>query len=621
MHRRVVRVITLAMALTLLVLAECGDSPRNPFYDPANVDLTFIVTEPTDSVYRTFDTVWCRVVIHLPYLLDSLVIDGTDSLHTIDVPDDDEIVDFSDSLALVFPVPDTLEVSAIAYINDGTVLTAVDTAVIHGQPPHIVEIPSDTLRVAEGATCSISVVVEGDGPFTFDWMKDGVSAGSDSVMVLAGVTQEEAGTYRCIVSSPWGATETNAIPVAVHAAVWVAAPSGVQVISQSPNLLIVWDAVTGAESYRVYHNPTPYDESGGYREVTSAYFTTDTAHTGNYYWVRSVTSDTVSAPSDTVYLDEGVPPVENTPPYWREDTLRATAAVGDTVCIRFDSLCIDPDQGDSLLFSLTGDSSSVSMTDSLLIIAPGTQDTGEHVFYVWASDGDTATDLVVLLAVALTMPSNGTPQWVGDTLRAEITEGDTLLLRLDSLCIDPDSGDTVRFALTEQSGPIAMRDSVIVLMSGARDSGLCTVTVTASDGRDSSSAVLLLRITPNWLVLNTTAGNGSITALPSAERYRWGDTVTLISTPTPPYETAGWTGDTTAAGDTLTLVLFDDMSVTAVFQLPSGACMPLSPGASLNEAIRVASGAADKPKLLCPQPGFYDQQTIRSYGTIRITIE
>jgi hypothetical protein len=52
---------------------------------------------------------------------------------------------------------------------------------------------------------------------------------------------------------------------------------------------------------------------------------------------------------------------------------------------------------------------------------------------------------------------------------------------------------------------------------------------------------------------------------------------------------------------------------------PARPCEPVALGASLNQAIRAAS--SERPKKLCPEPGLYEQGTLRVFGTVRFVIE
>ena len=63
------------------------------------------------------------------------------------------------------------------------------------------------------------------------------------------------------------------------------------------------------------------------------------------------------------------------------------------------------------------------------------------------------------------------------------------------------------------------------------------------------------------------------------------------------------------------------LRVTIGRRLPGGPCAPLAPGVSLNQAIRDASPAVLRPRILCPEPGLYEQGTLRVFGVVKVAVE
>jgi len=143
-----------------------------------------------------------------------------------------------------------------------------------------------------------------------------------------------------------------------------------------------------------------------------------------------------------------------------------------------------------------------SDNDTLLFQKISCDDTGIYKCIVENSYGKDSTPLCTL---TITTPVNNPPQWDDDTIIDTVKESITYKIPLSDTCIDPD-GDSITFRL--QNGPPA-NDS---LSSGKvytytplyNDSGTYTIVLWAKDGKDSSKAVLILRVldvnrAPDWV--------------------------------------------------------------------------------------------------------------------------
>ncbi len=515
-------------ALTVTILLSCS-SEQNPFYDPANVTMSFAVAQPDGSSHRVGDTVCCHIDVHLPYLVATLTIDpgdNSDSSYAIPMPTDESVVDYIDSAFHVYREPGSYQVEAVAERTDGELVTAADSVTILGLPP-AVEARADTVRVAEGASCTLGVSITGTAPFAVEWHRgDTTLPDTAAALVVSSADPAHEGAYRCVVTSDWGSDTSAVIQLVVMEQGWVAPPTGVRVLTQSPALYIVWEQVPTARSYRVYHSETAYDESGGYDEVTTTYYESSNPAIDHYYWIRAVDSALVSEPSDTVFVTLGSSLPDNVAPFWHHQPITRDVHEGDTARVDLHAECLDPDENDTVTYTLTGDDRRAWLTDSLLQFA-----------------------------------------------------------------------------------------------AGPRQAGVCTLTVVASDGVDTSHAAVIVTITERTATLVVHAENGEVTRDPQLDHYRWGDTVSLAATPSENYEFAGWSGDTTAGAGALRLVLTRDTTeIVAQFQW-AGDCVPVEPGQSLNAAIRENSPSSARPAVLCPKEGYYDQQTIRIYDNVRILID
>ncbi|MBD3242633.1 MAG: hypothetical protein GF331_18730 [Chitinivibrionales bacterium] len=522
------RVLPTAFGLTLAVLLSCS-SEQNPFYDPVNVTMTLTVAQSESSPYRVHDTVFYRVDVHLPYLIGAVTIDPgdlSDSSYTIAMPADESVVDYTDSAFHVYTEPGSFTIEASAERSDGQITAAAASVTILGLPPGV-ELNADTIRVAEGARCTLAVSIAGTSPFAVQWRKgDSVLPNTGDTLIIESAVPADEGAYYCSVTSDWGSDSAGPIQLVVMAPGWIGAPTGLRLLTQSPALFFVWDQAQNADRYRVYHSQTPYDETGGYDEVTTTYYESSQPAFGHYYWIRAVDSVLVSEPSDTLFVSDTGSQSDNVPPYWLHRPIAFEVREGDTGRIDLNARCLDPNDGDTVTYTLAGSDARA---------------------------------------------------WLED-------------------------------------------DSLLLFAAGHREAGVCTITVVASDGRDTSHAAVVVSIRERTATLLVQAENGEVTRDPQYGSYRWGDTVTLAAIPSEEYEFTGWSGDTTTDVAPLRLVLIRDTTeVVALFQW-AGDCTPLEPGQSLNAAIRQYSASGSRPAVLCPRDGRYDEQTIRIYNSVKFLI-
>lgn len=86
-------------------------------------------------------------------------------------------------------------------------------------PPSIVTPPASQ-TVLSGANVSLSVVVSGTAPLTYQWQRNGVniSGGNGATLTLTGVTTNQAGSYLCVVSNLVGTATSSAATLTVNLA-------------------------------------------------------------------------------------------------------------------------------------------------------------------------------------------------------------------------------------------------------------------------------------------------------------------------------------------------------------------------------------------------------------------
>lgn len=78
-----------------------------------------------------------------------------------------------------------------------------------------VSLPPDAIPL--GAAAVLSVSASGEGPFSFQWMKDGqpLAGATSPTLVIAAVAANDAGTYSVLVSNVVGSTLSNSVTLSV----------------------------------------------------------------------------------------------------------------------------------------------------------------------------------------------------------------------------------------------------------------------------------------------------------------------------------------------------------------------------------------------------------------------
>ncbi|MHB8520886.1 MAG: immunoglobulin domain-containing protein [Limisphaerales bacterium] len=93
---------------------------------------------------------------------------------------------------------------------------ALDNLAITYPPPHIDTQPQGA-TVVEGLSAALSVTVSGQGPFTYQWRKDGVmiNGATAASLDIPVVQASDAGEYSVVVSSPYGIVSSAVAVLAV----------------------------------------------------------------------------------------------------------------------------------------------------------------------------------------------------------------------------------------------------------------------------------------------------------------------------------------------------------------------------------------------------------------------
>jgi len=532
MRARTILTVGAALGALAMTLISCGKED-NPYTNYNNVDVRLINADSSGGVYYLGDTVTIEIQVDLVNLVKDIQITVGDSTFSAPTDESGEYESIM-MLTLTFDSAGTYTIEAVATKDNDETCVTTTMVEIRGIPPQVTIQPADTVRVAQGSPCTLTVQAIGTAPLAYVWYKDSDSIAVGPSYAMGATDSGDAGTYACIITSTWGKDTSRSTVLEVQPPDWIAAPIGLQIRSQSSSFVLSWNGVDNAEGYLVYHSTTAYDPDATGETVTGAtVYDNDTVYHSHAFWVRAYRAGVQSEPSDTVMVADSSeqPPPGNNPPFWLVE---------------------------------------------------------------------------------------------GDTLTLATAEGTPLRVNLDSLGRDPDAGDELTFAVVDAPAGVHIdHDTMLVIDAGARSGGLLEFSLTADDG--DTSVTLPARVTISEttysLTLDTSSTGGSVVLSPSRATWRWGDSLTLTARPDEGYRFDSWSGDTSTADTVLTVVMTDDMSLTASFSLIPGACQPVAAGTSLNAAIKQASGAETKPQWLCPAEGKYESGTVEVWGTVKVAIE
>jgi hypothetical protein len=252
-------------------------------------------------------------------------------------------------------------------------------------------------------------------------------------------------------------------------------------------------------------------------------------------------------------------------------------------------------------------------------------DTTAYVYWVTSYKGalESPPSNTVSTRDSITDPNNVPPQWRRDTMAVSLNEGDSATLVIKDSCVAFRAGATLSFSLPDSAEQgVIIADSLYRFTAGNRDSGVYFERIIADDGRQQDTAVVKITVSAVSFTLSVSPQpvNGTITLDPLAASYRWGDTITVTANASAGYIFDAWS-DTALLGDqsVVQIILKANASFSATFKRIT--TVNLTPGISLNEKIVEFSVPAQRPALLVPAEGLYDQGTLGVEGKMDVLLE
>ena len=258
-------------------------------------------------------------------------------------------------------------------------------------------------------------------------------------------------------------------------------------------------------------------------------------------------------------------------------------------------------------------------TLSQLIITEFTlSDTGVYTCVVTSDWGVDTSKPSVLIYREIT---GKTVYWNQGNHEDSVHERDSLIINLKDFYTN-ESQEEVTFSALEYNDRCYFRgDSQFVFKSFKGDSGIYTVPVSIKGDNDEDNASFSINVIATYCTLSVSSENGKITVDPMKNSYRLGDRITLTADPDSGYEFFEWYGDINGSDSEIELIIDSSMSVSARFwPQASTECYPIENG-NLNSTIKEVSAGAQRPKLLCPEPGLYENGTVKISGKVRFVIQ
>lgn len=114
---------------------------------------------------------------------------------------------------------DSMRYRCIVTNDDGEDTTYVKLIVLGGEPPEFTAVPKPENGIRIGFSDTFTVSADGNTPLWFTWYKNGtgpddsIAAGED--LVLSSVTEDDSGSYYCIVRNTFGSDTTGPVTVTI----------------------------------------------------------------------------------------------------------------------------------------------------------------------------------------------------------------------------------------------------------------------------------------------------------------------------------------------------------------------------------------------------------------------
>ena len=246
-------------------------------------------------------------------------------------------------------------------------------------------------------------------------------------------------------------------------------------------------------------------------------------------------------------------------------TSTAVTTVNEDAVYTYDITATDPDAGDTLTISATTLPTWLTLTDNgdgtaTLTGTPTNSEVGDHSVVLQVSDSVELATQSFTITVANTndAPVLAQPADQNNAIGAVVS--------LQISATDVDAGDTLTYSATGLPADLSINPASGLITGTLTVSGTSTISVTVNDGNggtDSKSFGWTVT-EPTYTLTVNKVGNGTVTADNPAPYYL-NDVVVLTAVADEGWTFSGWTGDCTGTGDTCSVTMDADKTVTATF--------------------------------------------------------
>lgn len=381
---------------------------------------------------------------------------------------------------------------------------------------------------AVGGSVTFTVGVQGSGPFTYQWRKDGVAIlGAVSVsFTIPSVQSSDAGTYSVVVTSLGGSTTSAGAALIVNssgggtvatAPAISSQPAGITLSSGGTLSLSVTSAGTAPFSFQWYKNGALIS---GANSATYSVSNASVSDSGTYYVAVSNSVGSVNSANAVVVVL--APPAAATPPTIGSQPASQIVTAGDSVTF---SVSVTGSAPFAFQWMKNGTAIAGATSGSMTIASVQLTDAGNYSVRVTNTAGSSVSasaSLTVNSAPSVaTLPSIGSQPAtqtanVGDSVAFSVSVSGSAPFSYQWLKNGaPISGATSSNLVLSnvQTSSTGAYSVVISNAVGSVTSGAAQLTVKASAGGDGGG---------------TTAGLPSINVTPTSQTVTVGSTVTFL---------------------------------------------------------------------------------------------
>ena len=387
---------------------------------------------------------------------------------------------------------------SVVITNIGGSVTSLSATLVVIGPPTITSQPL-TVTTNEGSAATFTVVAQGSGPLSFQWLKNGaplanggnISGATTAALNLIGLASGDAGSFQCVVTNSAGSVTSLVATLTVVVPPGISGQPASQIVNAGA-LTVFSITATGTAplSYAWLKNGSTIVNGGSFSGATTASLTiTNVAGTNAGSYSAIVTNSAGRATSASAVL------TVITPPGFSSQPASATANAGALVLLSVTAQGTQP-----INYQWIKNGSPVSdggnvfgTTAATLTISSATaNDAGSYKCIATNSAGSATSSLATVTVI---VPPNIATQPLSQTLNA----GTLTVFNITATGTAPLSYSWLKNGSAIVSGGKisgATSSSLTIASVAAADVGSYSAIVTNSAGTATSASAVLTVITP-----------------------------------------------------------------------------------------------------------------------------